>query len=34
MTFELSVEIATTPAELFALTQDFGRRPAWDPLLR
>jgi ribosome-associated toxin RatA of RatAB toxin-antitoxin module len=31
---EQSVDIAATPAELFALTQDYARRLEWDPFLR
>ena len=31
MTFEQSIVIAATPAELFALTQDYARRLEWDP---
>ncbi|MGL6097311.1 MAG: type II toxin-antitoxin system RatA family toxin [Fimbriiglobus sp.] len=34
MTFEQSVEIAAPAADLFALTQDYGRRLEWDPFLR
>jgi hypothetical protein len=34
MTFEQSVEVAASPADLFALTQDYGRRLEWDPFLR
>lgn len=34
MTFEQSVEIAASAADLFALTQDYGRRLEWDPFLR
>jgi len=34
MTFEQSVEIAAPPADLFVLTQDYGRRLEWDPFLR
>jgi hypothetical protein len=34
MTFEQSVEIGASPGELFALTQDYGRRLEWDPFLR
>ncbi len=34
MTFEQSVEIAAPPGELFALTQDYGRRLEWDPFLK
>jgi len=33
-TFERSIEIAATPEDLFALTQDYGRRLEWDPFLR
>ncbi len=31
---EQSVDIAAPAAELFALTQDYGRRLEWDPFLR
>jgi hypothetical protein len=34
MAFEQSIDIATSAAELFALTQDYGRRLEWDPFLR
>ncbi|WP_439630653.1 type II toxin-antitoxin system RatA family toxin [Gemmata sp.] len=34
MTFELSIEIAAPVADLFAVTQDYERRLAWDPFLR
>lgn len=34
MTFEHSIHIHARPAELFALTQDYGRRLEWDPFLR
>jgi ribosome-associated toxin RatA of RatAB toxin-antitoxin module len=34
MTFEQSVEVSASPADLFALTQDYGRRLEWDPFLR
>ena len=34
MTFEQSIEIAAAPADLFALTQDYGRRLEWDPFLK
>lgn len=34
MTFEESLVIASSPARLFALTQDYGRRLEWDPFLR
>ncbi|MBA4064339.1 MAG: SRPBCC family protein [Isosphaera sp.] len=34
MTFEQSVEVSASPADLFALTQDYGRRLGWDPFLR
>jgi hypothetical protein len=34
MTFEHWIVIAATPAELFALTQDYGRRLQWDPFLQ
>ena len=34
MTLEHSVEIAAPAADLFALTQDYGRRLEWDPFLR
>jgi hypothetical protein len=34
MTFEHSITIAASPAALFALTQDYGRRLEWDPFLR
>jgi hypothetical protein len=33
MTFEQSIVIAAAPGELFALTQDYGRRLEWDPFL-
>jgi ribosome-associated toxin RatA of RatAB toxin-antitoxin module len=33
-TFEQSIVIAAAPAELFALTQDYGRRLEWDPFLK
>jgi len=33
MTFEQSIDIAASPAELFALTQNYERRLAWDPFL-
>jgi hypothetical protein len=32
--FSDTVAINTDPAYLFALTQDYGRRLAWDPFLR
>ena len=34
MTLEQSVDIAASAADLFALTQDYGRRMEWDPFLR
>ncbi len=34
MTFEQSIEIEAEPEALFALTQDYARRLAWDPFLR
>lgn len=34
MTFAQSILVAAPPAELFALTQDYARRLAWDPFLR
>lgn len=34
MTFEQSIVIAAAPAELFALSQDYGRRLEWDPFLK
>ena len=34
MNFEQSVVIAAAPADLFALTQDYGRRLEWDPFLK
>ena len=34
MTFEHAVDISASPAELFELTQDYGRRLEWDPFLR
>lgn len=34
MTFEHSIEIEAGAAELFALTQDYGRRLTWDPFLK
>jgi Polyketide cyclase / dehydrase and lipid transport len=34
MTFDQSVVIAASPGELFALTQDYDRRLAWDPFLK
>jgi hypothetical protein len=34
MTFEQSIVIAASPGELFALTQDYGRRLEWDPFLK
>jgi hypothetical protein len=34
MTFEQSILIAASPGELFALTQDYGRRLRWDPFLK
>jgi ribosome-associated toxin RatA of RatAB toxin-antitoxin module len=33
-TFEQSIVIAASPGDLFALTQDYGRRLDWDPFLR
>ncbi len=34
MTFDESVEIDADPASLFRLSQDYGRRLEWDPILR
>jgi hypothetical protein len=34
VTFEYAIDIAASPAELFELTQDYGRRLEWDPFLR
>ncbi len=34
MTFEQSIVIAASPAELFDLSQDYGRRLEWDPFLK
>lgn len=34
MTFDESVVIDASPAELFDLSQDYGRRLEWDPFLR
>ena len=34
MTLEQSVDIAASATDLFALTQDYGRRLEWDPFLR
>jgi ribosome-associated toxin RatA of RatAB toxin-antitoxin module len=34
LTFEDSILIRARPEELFALTQDYGRRLEWDPFLR
>jgi ribosome-associated toxin RatA of RatAB toxin-antitoxin module len=34
MTFDESIVIAASPGELFALTQDYTRRLAWDPFLK
>jgi ribosome-associated toxin RatA of RatAB toxin-antitoxin module len=34
MKFEQSIVIASSPDELFALTQDYTRRLEWDPFLR
>jgi hypothetical protein len=34
VTFEQSIEIAASPGDLFALTQDYRRRLEWDPFLR
>jgi len=34
MLLDQSVDIAATAADLFALTQDYGRRLEWDPFLR
>lgn len=34
MTFDHSIEIAASPDELFALTQDYARRLEWDPFLK
>jgi hypothetical protein len=33
-TFKKSIVIAASAAEVFALTQDYGRRLDWDPFLR
>jgi ribosome-associated toxin RatA of RatAB toxin-antitoxin module len=33
-TFEHAVDVRATAASLFALTQDYDRRLAWDPFLR
>jgi hypothetical protein len=34
MTFDHSIEIAASPSELFALTQNYARRLEWDPFLK
>lgn len=34
MTFEQSILINASPAELFNLTQDYSRRLQWDPFLK
>lgn len=34
MTFEESIVIDASPAALFPLSQDYGRRLEWDPFLR
>ncbi len=34
MNFERSIVIRSTPERLFRLTQDYGRRLAWDPFLK
>jgi ribosome-associated toxin RatA of RatAB toxin-antitoxin module len=34
VTFEQAIEIESAPSALFALTQDYERRLAWDPFLR
>ena len=34
MNFEQSIEIAAPAEVLFSLTQDYGRRLAWDPFLK
>jgi ribosome-associated toxin RatA of RatAB toxin-antitoxin module len=34
VTFDECIEIAATPAQLFALTQDYTRRLDWDPFLK
>jgi len=34
VTFEQAIEIEAEPGALFALTQDYARRRAWDPFLR
>jgi len=34
MSFEQSIVIHASPAELFALTQDYSRRLEWDPFLK
>jgi len=34
MTFDHSIDIAASPDELFALTQDCTRRLEWDPFLK
>ncbi len=34
MTFEQSILINASPAELFDLTQDYSRRLEWDPFLK
>lgn len=33
MVFECSAEVDAEPSSVFALTQDYGRRLAWDPFL-
>jgi ribosome-associated toxin RatA of RatAB toxin-antitoxin module len=33
-TFEQAIEIQAEPAQLFDLTQDYGRRLEWDPFLK
>jgi ribosome-associated toxin RatA of RatAB toxin-antitoxin module len=34
MTFEESIVVESGPADLFRLSQDYGRRLEWDPFLR
>jgi hypothetical protein len=34
MTFRQTLEVYATPDALFALSQDYGRRLAWDPFLK
>jgi ribosome-associated toxin RatA of RatAB toxin-antitoxin module len=34
MTIEQSIVVRATPAQLFALTQDYNRRLEWDPFLK